>query len=59
MIDRTFIIDSNDLSAVKSALYGYMVTDDGRLFIDEIPDEISDTGSFVLVTCEDGRITVR
>ncbi len=60
--ERCFLIDSESLDTVESALYGYMVTDDGRLYLDELPDDpdrISDTGIFSLVLKNGSHITVR
>ena len=51
--NRTFIIDSEHLQEIKDCLYGYMVTDDGNIYIDEIPDNISDAGLFCLVKRND------
>ena len=59
MQDRTFVIDSDCLEKEQSRLYGYMVADDGELFIDEIPDKITDTGLFCLVEREGDTLTVR
>lgn len=59
MQDRTFVIDSDHLEKEQSRLYGYMVSDDGEVFIDEIPDEISDTGLFCLVVRDGDKLTVR
>ena len=57
--DRTFIIDSNDLGSVTSRLYGYMVTDDGNIYIDEIPDTVSDTGMFILIQKTDSTLSIK
>lgn len=59
MYDRTFIIDSNNLSKVKSKLFGYMITDDGDIYIDKIPNNISDTGLFSLIEKKNNKIIIR
>lgn len=57
--DRTFIIESEYLDKVQSQLYGYMVSEDGLIFIDEIPDKITNTGFFSLVQRENETISIR
>ena len=57
--NRTFVIDSENLQSVVSRLYGYMVTDDGEIYVDEIPEKISDTGMFILVQKTDGVLIIK
>ena len=59
MQDRTFIIDSDYLDGVKEHLYGYMITDDGDIYIDEVPDKIYDSGLFCIVKRRSNNIIVK
>ena len=58
MYDRTFIIDSNNLNKVKNRLYGYMITDDGDIYIDKIPKKNTNTGLYTLIEKSNNIITI-
>ena len=58
MNDRTFLIDSDNLRSVRSALYGYMVSDEGELSLDQIPPRITEAGAYALVEADGDVITV-
>ena len=59
MKDRTFLIDNENYRTAEERLYGYIITQDGDVLIDELPDAASDTGHFVMVTKEDGDLVIR
>lgn len=58
MIDRTFILDSEHTQAAESRLYGYAVTAEGRLYVDELPPEEPAAGLWCLVRREGDSVTV-
>ena len=59
MRDDLLIISAEDLEAVESRLYGFMVADDGELVRDRVPERASEVGCYVLVERDAGSITVR
>ena len=59
MRDDLLVISAEDLEAVESRLYGFMVADDGELVRDRVPERASEVGCYVLVERDAGSITVR
>ena len=44
MTDRCFLISSEDLETVENRMIGMMITDDGKIWMDEMPPQRDGTG---------------
>ncbi len=58
MKNGVFLIDSEKLDETESGLYGYMITENGELVTEGIPDSPGRSGSFVLVKRNGSKISV-
>ena len=58
MTDHSFLISSDALERVETRMTGMMITDDGKLWMDEVPPQRDGTGYYVLIEREKERIRI-
>ena len=58
MTDRCFLISSDDLETVETRMIGMMITDDGKIWMDEMPPQRNGTGCYVLIERAKGIIRI-
>ena len=59
MMDHCFFISSDDLESVETRMIGMMITDDGKVWMNEVPPQRDGTGYYVLIEREEGLIRIR
>ncbi len=59
MKEQYFVIDSEHLDEVRSHLYGFVITSDGRILTDDTKGHTDRTGFYTSVDVKDGMITIR
>ncbi|MCR4664311.1 MAG: hypothetical protein K5660_02995 [Paludibacteraceae bacterium] len=55
--DNFFVIDSDSLENVESALYGFVITESG-IYTNYVKDELDGTGCYVRITAYDNTISI-
>ena len=56
--EQTFLISSAALENVASRMIGFMIDDDGSLFVNEVPPRHADTGVYALIERNGDKISI-